>query len=62
MATNKKAFTLRLQEDNFKKIQYISETEHRSVANKIEVLIIEEIKKYEQENGEINIEDEEDVK
>ncbi|PEB48006.1 hypothetical protein CON65_09445 [Bacillus pseudomycoides] len=59
MATNKKAFTLRLQEDNFKKIQFISENEHRSIANKIEVLIIEEIKKYEQEKGEIVIENEE---
>ncbi|MEH7028681.1 hypothetical protein CN676_07080 [Bacillus wiedmannii] len=61
MATNKKAFTLRLQEDNFKKIQFISENEHRSIANKIEVLIIDEIKKYEQENGEIIVEDEENA-
>ncbi|WP_230876467.1 hypothetical protein [Bacillus sp. SRB1LM] len=47
MATNKKAFTLRLLEDNFKKMQFTFKNEHRSIANKIEVLIIYEIKKYE---------------
>ncbi|HDR4895651.1 hypothetical protein OCB14_15190 [Bacillus cereus] len=61
MATNKKAFTLHLQQENFKKIQFISENEHRSITNKIKVLIIDEINKYEQENGEIIVEYEEDA-
>ncbi|AJH75210.1 putative acetyltransferase [Bacillus cereus ATCC 4342] len=47
MATNKKAFTLHLLEDTFKKIQFIFKNKQRSIANKIEVLIIDEIKKYE---------------
>jgi hypothetical protein len=61
LATNKKAFTLRVQDENFKKIQYISEIEHRSIANKIEVLIMEEVRRYELENGEIVLEDEKDA-
>ncbi len=51
MPTDKKQFTLRLQEDNFEKIKYIAEENKRSIAMQIEYLIVQAIKEYEDEHG-----------
>ena len=58
MAVIKTQFTLRLDLINHAKIKKISEEENRSMTNMIEMLIKKEIKRYENENGEIKITDE----
>lgn len=55
MATNKRQFTLRVESDNFEKIKFISAQEKRSIAMQIELLIEQEIKNYELENGTIHL-------
>lgn len=57
MATNKKVFTLRLEENNFEKIKIIAEKNKRSIAMQIEYLIEQHIEKYEEEHGSIKIND-----
>ncbi len=58
MAVIKTQFTLRLDLIDHAKIKKISEEENRSMTNMIEMLIKKEIKRYENENGEIKITDE----
>ena len=58
MAVIKSQFTLRLDLIDHAKIKKISEEENRSMTNMIEMLIKKEIKRYENENGEIKITDE----
>ena len=53
MATNKRVFTLRLQDDVFDKIEYLAEEEHRSMTNFIEYVLLRYLNKYQEENGEI---------
>ena len=53
MAVIKTSFTLRLNLIDHAKIKKIAEVENRSMANMIETLVKEKIKKYEMENGEI---------
>ncbi|WP_368490736.1 Arc family DNA-binding protein [Clostridium sp. BJN0013] len=55
MATNKRVFTLRLQEENFEKIKYISDRNKRSISMQIEYLVEECIRNFEEENGNIKI-------
>lgn len=55
MATAKRQFTMRMQQDNFDKIKYISEEEKRSMAAEIELLIEKKIAEYESINGAIKI-------
>lgn len=55
MPTNKRQFTLRMQEDNFNKIKYIASAEKRSISMQIEFLIEEYIKKYEDSHGKIKL-------
>ncbi len=58
MATDKRAFTMRMQPKNFEKIKFISEQNKRSIAMQIEYLIEKCISEYEKENGQIfNISD-----
>ena len=57
MAVIKTQFTLRLDLIDHAKIKKISEEENRSMTNMIEMLIKKEIKRYENENGEIKITD-----
>ncbi|MBU7317133.1 Arc family DNA-binding protein [Paenibacillus oleatilyticus] len=57
MTTNKKVFTLRLNENNFQKIKIIAEKNKRSIAMQIEYLIEQHIDKYEKENGTIQLND-----
>lgn len=53
MATNKRPFTLRLQDSNFQKIKYIADKNKRSIAMQIEYVIEQYIETYEKENGRI---------
>ncbi|GKS10945.1 MULTISPECIES: Arc family DNA-binding protein [Paenibacillus] len=57
MATNKRVFTLRLEEENFEKIKYIAERNKRSIAMQIEYLIEQYVEEFEKKNGEIRVED-----
>ena len=57
VATSKKVFTLRLQEDNFEKIKLIAEKNKRSIAMQIEYILEQFISDYEKENGITNIDD-----
>lgn len=57
MATNKRVFTLRLEEDNFEKIKHIADKNKRSIAKQIEYLIEQHINEYEREHGVITKED-----
>ena len=54
----KSQFTLRLDLMDHAKIKKSSEEENRSMTNMIEMLVKKEIKRYENENGEIKITDE----
>ncbi|BCJ86504.1 Arc family DNA-binding protein [Effusibacillus dendaii] len=55
MATDKRQFTLRLQEENFQKIKVIAEKSKRSIAMQIEFLVEQYIAEYENEHGVIEI-------
>ncbi|GMA52018.1 hypothetical protein GCM10025857_68150 [Alicyclobacillus contaminans] len=60
MTTDKKVFTLRLQEENFLKIRTIAERERRSIAMQIEYILEQFILDYERQNGEIHVEKEDE--
>ena len=51
MATDKRAFTLRLEQENFEKIKFIADKNKRSIAKQIEYLIEQNIKDYETKHG-----------
>ena len=55
MSTNKRAFTMRMQPENFEKIKIVSEKNKRSIAMQIELLIEECILEFEKKHGEITI-------
>ncbi len=55
MATDKRAFTMRMQPYNFEKIKIIAEHNKRSIAMQIEYLIENCIIDYEKEYGEIKL-------
>ncbi|MCX7843364.1 MAG: Arc family DNA-binding protein [Clostridia bacterium] len=55
MATDKRRYTLRLQDENFDKIKVIAEKSKRSIAMQIEYVIEKYIEDYEKENGTITI-------
>lgn len=55
----KSQFTLRLNLADHAKIKKIAEAENHSMTNMIEMLIKREIKRFEQENGEIMLTDDE---
>lgn len=55
MPTNKRVFTLRLQENNFDKIKYIADKNKRSIAMQIEYLVEKNIEEYEKKHGVIKI-------
>lgn len=52
-------FTLRLDPINHVKIKKVAEKESRSMSNMIEYLVKKEIERYENENGEITVTDDE---
>ena len=51
MATNKKVFTLRLSDEVFDKIGILATSEHRSLTNYIEYVLIQHLEKVEKEYG-----------
>ena len=57
MATNKRVFTLRMEDEIFEKIGILASSEHRSMTNYIEYVLLEHIRRYETENGQIRKED-----
>lgn len=54
MTTNKRVFTLRLQDDVFEKIGILATREHRSMTNYIEYLLLKHINEVEAAQGEIH--------
>ena len=57
MATNKRVFTLRMEDEIFEKIGILASLEHRSMTTYIEYVLLEHIRRYETENGQIRKED-----
>lgn len=53
MASNKRVFTLRLEDVVFDKIGRLASDEHRSMTNYIEHVLLKHIKDYEASNGKI---------
>ncbi len=53
MATNKRAFTMRMNHTNFEKIKFISDYNKRSIAMQIEFLIEQCVADFEKEHGKI---------
>ena len=58
MAALRAQFTLRLNLTDHAKIRKIAKEQNRSITNMIETLVKQEIKRYESENGEIKLTDE----
>lgn len=61
MATNKKVFTLRLEDEVFDKIGALATAEHRSLTNYIEYVLLKHINEVEQEQGTIIPDTEKDI-
>ena len=57
MATDKRQFTLRMQEKTYERVRYLAFIERRSIAMEIEHIINEYADSYEQLNGPIPIVD-----
>lgn len=55
MATDKRQFTLRLQDETYEKVRYLAYADHRSVAMEIEHILLRYITEYEAEHGSIAI-------
>ena len=55
MATNKRVFTLRLEDDVFDKIGILATSEHRSITTYIEYVLLKHITAVEQEKGRIGL-------
>ncbi len=53
MATTKRVFTLRLTDEVFDKIGALATSEHRSMTNYIEYVLLKHIEELEQAHGEI---------
>ena len=53
MATEKKAFTMRLEPQNYEKFTVISKKNRRSMAAELELLVEQYIENYETQNGKI---------
>lgn len=57
MKSVKRVFTLRMDDEIFDKIGKLATKEHRSMTNYIEYVLLEHLNRYEQEHGEIEIDD-----
>ena len=55
MATTKRVFTLRLTDDVFDKIGALAASEHRSMTNYIEYVLIKHLEQAEKERGVIDV-------
>ena len=54
MASLKRVFTLRLQDEVFDKIEVLANEQHRSMTNLIEYILLSYLAQHESEHGEIN--------
>lgn len=59
MSTNKRVFTLRLQDGVFEKIGILATKEHRSMTNYIEYVLLKHLEEVERDNGPIKASDDE---
>ena len=59
MSTNKRVFTLRLQDGVFEKIGILATKEHRSMTNYIEYVLLKHLEEVERDNGPIKANDDE---
>lgn len=50
MATNKRVFTLRLQDEMFEKIENLAQIQHRSMTNFIEYVLLRYLQEQEDKN------------
>ena len=57
MATDKRQFTLRMQDETYEKIRYLAFVERRSIAMEVETALLAYIERYEQEHGPIQVPD-----
>mgnify|MGYP005766125095 FL=1 len=55
MAANQRVFTLRLSDEVFDKIGILANTEHRSMTNYIEYVLLKHLNEIEQENVPIQL-------
>ena len=55
MATDKRQFTLRLQDETYEKMRYLAYVERRSIAMEIETAMIAYISNYESRHGPIRL-------
>lgn len=55
VATDKRQFTLRIQDETYEKMRYLAYVERRSIAMEIETAMLAYISAYEKENGVIEI-------
>lgn len=55
MATDKRQFTLRIQDITYEKIRYLAFIERRSIAMEIETAMLTYIEAYEKKHGPIQI-------
>ena len=53
MATLKRVFTLRMEDEIFDRIEQLAKDEHRSMTNYIEYVLIQHLEQIEKERGEI---------
>ncbi len=56
MSTDKRQFTLRMQDETYEKVRYLAFLERRSIAMEIEHIVLEYIAKHEEKHGPIKIE------
>lgn len=54
MASNRRMFTLRIEEDLYKKVQLIAFLQNRSMSNYIEYLLQTEVTEYEKAHGSLD--------
>ncbi len=55
MATDKRQFTLRIQEDTYEKMRFLAYAERRSIAMEIETAMLAYIADYENKHGPIQL-------
>lgn len=55
MATDKRQFTMRMQEDTYEKVRYMAFAERRSIAMEIESIILKYVDEFEAKHGPIPI-------
>ena len=60
MATNKRVFTLRMTDEVFDKIGMLATSEHRSMTNYIEYVLLKHLESVEAERGEISVRSDEE--